>query len=56
MALALQQIYPEHPWDQSKFKGGKTVVDGHWESLANQRIAMDELAKKLSILYSVIIS
>ena len=45
--LALNTIYPAHPWDVTKLKN---VRKGYWRDITNQRAFLDRLAKRMSIL------
>jgi len=46
LSKLLTAIYPNHPWDISKFS---KRPQNYWSSLENQRRFMDELGKKLGI-------
>jgi len=42
----LKSVYPDFPWDPLKFP---QAPRNHWTSIENQKLFMDELAKKLGI-------
>jgi hypothetical protein len=47
---ALTVIYPDYAWNYQK---KEKVARGYWKSLDNQRAFIEDLAKKLSILYII---
>jgi hypothetical protein len=48
--VALRAIYPEYKWDEVPFKKYANIHPyGHWRSIKNQRLFMDQLAKTLNL-------
>eukprot|EP01027_Heterolobosea_sp_BB2_P018850 GEZU01026495.1.p1 GENE.GEZU01026495.1~~GEZU01026495.1.p1 ORF type:complete len:840 (+),score=185.05 GEZU01026495.1:594-3113(+) len=43
---ALQAIYPEHPWEASKFS---SLPRGFWRDIKNHRLVFDQAARELGI-------
>jgi len=48
LADAIQALYPDHPWDPSKFSDGK-VPRNFWKDKDNQMKALDRVEKTLGI-------
>jgi hypothetical protein len=46
--VALQSLYPKHPWDILRFK---FITRGYWNSVKNQRAWMDNLSKKIGTIH-----
>jgi hypothetical protein len=49
---ALKSIYPDHPWEASRFKNVRPSdikPYGYWTNIDNQRAFMEQLAKRLQI-------
>jgi len=46
LSKLLAAVYPEHPWDLSKFS---VKPQRYWSSIVNQRKFMDELGKKIGV-------
>ncbi len=44
-SVALQTIYPEHNWEESKFRKQRN----HWKDLTKHRAFFDQMATKLRI-------
>lgn len=46
LATALQQLYPEHPWDPFRFK---VIPKNYWDNEDNQRKYFERIGKELGV-------
>jgi hypothetical protein len=47
----LTTLHPEYSWDETKFRRReRSVPSGFWRDISNHKVAIEQLAVKLSIL------
>ena len=46
---ALQSVYPEYPWESTRFNEWNKVPRGHWDDESTLKAALDNAAKKIGI-------
>lgn len=49
LPAALASVYPEYPWDASKFVGADKHPRGYWGLVSNQKDFLDRVAQQLDI-------
>lgn len=46
---ALRDLYPEYPWDSSKFVGSGKIPSGYWKDQTNVVKALEQIEKQMGI-------
>ena len=49
LGAALQDIYPEHPWNPTQFLAASRMARGGWQSMTNKKQFFDKVAKDLGL-------